>query len=297
MPYKKVIEVYKDSRKIYLLLGIFTFFVSYFIAVNRWKFLLSALGFRVSLREVFSTFFSGLFFNIFFPSFIAGDVFRGFGISYRHGEAKKVVSSILMDRFCGGLALTVISFLAFIIGGSILKEKSVIIAVSGLCAISTFGIFVIFSRRVFRFLTKAFKGFSRFRNKLINFHDQLYFFKKNPKVFIKSLGYSFAVQTLTAVAFFIVSKAFYLDVSIVNFLILVPIIMAIAVIPLTPVGAGTREASAVYFFSLIGIDKSAGLGISFINLIFLILMGILGGIFYVSVYHRRLQLNPQSSSA
>ncbi len=199
-----------------------------------------------------------------------------------------------MDRFCGGLALTIVSLLALIAGGAALRQNSVILAVLVLCLISTFGIFVIFSRRFFNLLSKVFKWFPLFKSKLISFHDQLYFFKKNPRIFLKTLGISFVVQTLTAFAFFTISKAFYLNISIINFLILVPIIMAISLIPLTPVGAGTREASAVYFFSLIGIEKSVGLGISFMNLFFLILMGILGGIFYVSVHHRWFQSNTQS---
>ena len=271
VPYEKLVQVYKNSRKAYLFLGLLTFFTSYFIGVNRWRFLLSSLGIRASLWEVFSSSSSGLFFNIFFPSFIAGDVFRGFSISHRYGGIKKVASSVLMDRFSGGLALTVISFLALVFSGTFLREKTVILAVAVLCAGSIFGIFVIFSRKFFHFLSKAFTRFPLFRDKLVAFHDQLYFFKKKPKIFVISMVFSFVIQTLTAVAFFTVSKAFYLDISIINFFILVPIIMAISLIPLTPVGAGTREASAVYFFSLIGVDKTVGLGISFVSLISIII--------------------------
>jgi uncharacterized membrane protein YbhN (UPF0104 family) len=89
--------------------------------------------------------------------------------------------------------------------------------------------------------------------------------------------------------FFVTSKAFGLDLGIIYFLILVPIIMMIALIPITIAGAGTREAAAVYFFSLVGINKSIGLGMSLLNLAFTIFIGLLGGIFYVTIYHRRLQ--------
>ena len=67
--------------------------------------------------------------------------------------------------------------------------------------------------------------------------------------------------------------------------------MAVASVPVTIAGAGTREASAVYLFSLVGIDKNIGLGISLLNLIFLIGAGILGGLIYVSIYYRWLQPN------
>lgn len=136
---------------------------------------------------------------------------------------------------------------------------------------------------------KVFKKDSLLKKKLVAFHDELYFFKENPKIFIKSLFFSFPIQFLTATGFFIISKAFGVKIGIIYFLTLVPIIMAITLIPITIAGVGTREASAVYFLSLIGVGKSIGLGISLVHLVFMIFTSVIGGIIYVSIYHRRLQ--------
>ncbi|MCF7907498.1 MAG: flippase-like domain-containing protein [Candidatus Omnitrophica bacterium] len=297
VPYQKIIEVFKDSNKIYLFYAALIFFSCYFIAACRWRFLLSSLGVDMSFKEVFYAFFSGLFFNLFFPSFVAGDVFRSMSISYRHGSAKKVASSVLMDRFSGAIALVSVSAIAYFFGRDILNDPQIIVAIAILCLIIVFSSLVIFNRKVFLFLTKIFRKNDAIEEKIISFHDQLYFFKNNPKVLLKSLYFSVPMQMLTAISFFIASRAFGVEVSIVNFLILVPIIMAIAMIPITIAGAGTREASAVYFFSLIGIEKSIGLGISLLNLILMIVVGILGGIFYVSVYHRWLQSHSPSKKS
>jgi len=294
VPYQKIIAVYKDSRKIYLFLGAGVFLCCYLLAMLRWRFLLSALGIKITFKEGFCSFFSGLFFNLFFPSFVAGDFFRGFTISYRHGYAKKVASSVLMDRYSGGTALTLVGCIAFIAGRNILREKSVIFALSFLCAAVLISSLIIFSKRVFLFFMKVFKKAPLVEDKLIAFHDQLYFFKKNPRLFFKSFLFSFPIQILTPFGFFVASRAFNVDLSFVIFLILIPIIMAIALIPITIAGAGTREAAAVYFFSLVGIDKSIGLGISLFNLIFIIGISIFGGILYVTVYHRWIQSRSQN---
>lgn len=289
IPYEKLVSIYKDSKKGYLFLGFFILLLCETIAIFRWRFLLSSLGINVSIREAFYAYLCGLFLNLFFPSFVAGDVFRGFCISRRHGDTGKVASSVLMDRFSGGVALTIIASFAFIFGQSVVSGKEVGVALSILCLIAVFSSLVIFSKSFFRFLAKSFKRKPHFEEKLISFHDKLYFFKKNPKVFAKSFLFSVPLQLLVAVAFFLVSKAFGVSVNIIYFFIVVPIITAIALVPITIAGAGTREASAVYFFSLVGIEKSVGMGISLFNLIYLIFMGIIGGIFYVSVYHRWLQ--------
>jgi hypothetical protein len=292
VPYKKIVNVYKNSSKIYLVLGGCLFFLSYVVALLRWKFLLSSLKIKVSLREVSYSFFCGLFFNLFFPSFVAGDVFRAFSISYRHGHPGKVASSILMDRFSGSAALMLVAVISFLLGRNLIHDKTVILSLALLLGIVSFVSLVIFSKTFFLFLMKIFKKQSRLRKKVLSFHEHLYFFKKNPAVFFKSLIFSFPVQVLTPLGFFVASKGFHLDIGVIYFLMLVPIVGAIALIPITIAGAGTREASAVYFFSLIGIDKSIGLGISLLNLIFMVVMGILGGILYVSVYHRWFQSRP-----
>jgi len=289
IPYQKLIEVYKESRKTYLVLGLLIFFSTQVILVARWKFLLSSLGVAITFSEAFLAFFSGLFFNLFFPSFVAGDIFRGFSISYRHGDVKKVASSLLMDRFSGAVALASVSFCAFIAGRNLLREEVVVTSLSILCAIIIFVSLIIFSKSFFLFLMKIFRTGSSLYVKLRSFHDQFYFFKKKPNIFFKSLLFSFPIQILIPLGFFVVSRAFGVQVGVINFLILVPIIIAIAMVPVTIAGVGTREASAVYFFSLVGIEKSIGFGISLLNLVFFVATGIIGGILYVTIHHRRLQ--------
>ncbi|MFH1902224.1 MAG: lysylphosphatidylglycerol synthase transmembrane domain-containing protein [Candidatus Omnitrophota bacterium] len=290
IPYDKLIEIYGSSKKIYILFAFLVFFLCTFLGAIRWRFLLISLGLRISLREVLYSYFSGLFFNFFCPSFVAGDVFRGVGISKRHGEAKKVAASILMDRLSGAFALVLVAIFSFIVGKGLFHTNHVFFSLILLCVIVGFTFLLIFSKTFFRFSIGILKKSSSLRGKLVSFHDQLYFFKNNSKVFIKNiLFFSLPIQILVPFSFFLCSKAFGVETGIISFLILVPIITAIALIPLTIAGAGTREAASVYFFSLVGIEKSIGLGISLLNFAFLIFIGILGGILYVSVYHRWLQ--------
>lgn len=289
VPYRELAEIYKSSIKIYILLSFLLFVLTQVICIIRWRYLLHALGVKVSKRDAFYSSFSGLFFNLIFPSFVAGDIFKGVSISSRHGEANKVASSVLLDRFSGSVALVLVAFFSYIFGRHLFEQKEVMMCLAILCLAIGFVSCVIFSKRFFSFLIKILGKNHSLKDKLINFHDHLYFFRKNPSAFIGSLYFSLPVQLLTPLVFFTAAKAFGLNLSVIYFFILVPIIMMIALIPITIAGAGTREAAAVYFLSLVGVDKTIGLGISLLNLAFTILIGLLGGIFYVTVYHRRLQ--------
>lgn len=286
---ESIIKIYHTADKIYIIWGFGILFIAFMFLLVRWRFLLSALGLKLSFGEVFVAFFSSLFFNLFCPSFIAGDIFRGVSLSRRHGETSKVASSILMDRFCGAASLIIIACFSFVIGRPLIPQKTVLFSIILLFLILSGVSLVIFNKRFFFLLAKVFEKNNAFKNKIINFHTQLYFFRENPRVFLKALLLSFPMQMALPFSFFVMSKAFGLNTALIYFFILVPIITIIAFIPITAMGIGIRESGAVYFFSLIGIEKSIGFSLSFLNSSFLILGSILGGILYVSVYHRWLQ--------
>ncbi|MBN3040795.1 MAG: flippase-like domain-containing protein [Candidatus Omnitrophica bacterium] len=296
IPYQQVFSTFKNSNKTYLLLAVLVFFPCYLIGVARWRYLLAAQGIKSAWSDVFYAFFCGLFFNLFFPSFVAGDLFRAVSISRRYGQKKEAASSVLMDRFSGAVALNLLALISYIFGRKYINDRSVFLTLSILTLAMIFSSLVIFSKRFFGLLARVLSAKPKLHLKIISLHDQLYFFKRKPSVFFKSLFFSFPIQILTAAAFFITSRSFGLDVSIVYFLMVVPLIMSIALVPITIAGAGTREASAVFFFSLIGIDKNIGLGISLFNLIYMVAASIFGGILYVGIYHRRLQSYTQDKN-
>lgn len=290
IPYYKLIQLYRDSNKCYIILALIGFVLTHILGIYRWQFVLFSLGLRLHFKELFYSFLSSLFFNLFFPSLLAGDIFRSAAINYRHKNSFKIISSVVMDRFSGGFALSAVSLVAFIFGWSLIKEKDVLLAIIIFLATSIIFISLFFNKLFLNFLDRHLKkGF--LKKKIKNLYDELFFFRENPKIFAKSLIYSSAIQILTCLVFYLLSKAFFLNINIIYFFIFVPIIMFIAVIPVTVAGIGTREAAVVYFLSKVGVDRSVALGISLAILFLIIFMGLLGGIMYVVVYHRWLELN------
>ena len=291
IPYSELVPLYQESKKIYIVIAFIAFILLHFVAVLRWRFLLLSLGLKCSLKETGYSFFSSLFFNLFFPSLLGGDAFRATAVGYRQGQIAKSASSVIMDRFSGAFSLSLISCTAFILGRKVIKEETVFLSVLAFLALNILFIIIVFNRTLFNFLNRRLKkGFVK--EKIVHFYNELYFFRENPKVFIKSLRYSLIIQAATCISFYLISKAFYADINILYFFILVPIIMFIALIPITVAGIGTREAAAVYFLAKVGVDESLALGMSLVNLSFFISVCILGGIVYVMVYHRWLESRP-----
>lgn len=255
----------------------------------RWQYLLVSLTVKTHLREVFYSYYCGLFFNLFFPSFVAGDVFKGFSLSYRHGDTKKVAASVLLSRYSGIVALTLSALLSFWLGSNIIKKDQIVASLLVLCVLVVIFSLIIFSRSFFMLLLIFFKKGSILKERIISFHDQLYYFRQNPQLFLGSLCYSFPIQLLNSLGFFIAAKAFNIDINVFYYLIIIPIVMVISIVPITISGIGIREASMVYYFALIGVDKSISLSISLLNLVFIVFSGIVGGVIYIGIYHSWLQ--------
>ena len=288
IPYQALVDILKHSKKIYIFYGFLIYFASNIMAVIRWRYILKWLGIKITKSEAFMAFFSGLFFNLFFPSFIAGDVFRAGAISYRHGKLKKAASSVFMDRFSGSVSLAVVASCAAFAGIKKNISPRILSAVFILLVIVAAVTVVIFSRRVFTFILRIVRN-KNLRERIIKFHDELYLFREHPRAFFTCMAVSAFIHLFTCLCFYLTGFAFGLNLSFVDYLIVIPVIMTIALIPVSIAGIGTREAAAVYFFSIIGVDKTIALSLSLINLASVILLSVLGGLVYVTVYHRMIQ--------
>jgi len=300
VPYQELILYTKNANLLILFLSLVVFFLTNLLAVLRWKVVISTLGIKAKFKNLFFTFFSGLFFNLFFPSLIAGDIFRGLSLAERdyqetYDYKKKIAASVIMDRAAGFLALSFLACVSFFLAPSGVKTKSIYLSLGIILLFSFSLLFFIFSRTFFRILTYFLTFFPRWQKKAYGFHNHLYLFRKKQKNFFTIIGISLLIQIMSALSFVVAGIGFGVKANYFLFFVLVPIISIVAALPLTVGGLGTREAAALFFFSQIGIDKPLALGISLMNFVSLSVMGILGGIFYALFHHRWIQSYKEKS--
>ena len=295
VPYKELLFHLKKVKPFLLLIAFLSLVSLNLIGVSRWKYILSHLGLHVKYKDLFFLVFCGLFLNLFFPSLIAQDVFRAGLLSLKEPKSlKKIVASLVVDRFSGFFALCFVVTLAFILGRDFISEKSVFIAISLLFLLVVFLALFIFSKSFFKMFMSIFSKFRVYRDKAIEFHECLYVFHNQPRVLFRIFTFSFLIQGSLPFIFYLMACSFAVKVNPLLFMVLIPIIMAISNLPVSIAGLGTREAAAVYFFSKIGIDKSIALGISLMYFLFMLLLGLFGGFLYVAFYSRRIQSHKQN---
>ena len=108
---------------------------------------------------------------------------------------------------------------------------------------------------------------------------------------------SILAQILGAYLFWLIAKALGQHVGLMYFLMVSPIVCAVTFLPSIG-GLGFREMGWVYFLSRVGVAKGIAVGLSLVSFLFTIVIGVIGGILYVtSVSDRRVQCPPADAGA
>ncbi|TRZ93611.1 UPF0104 family protein, partial [bacterium] len=125
----------KGADKLFLCTGFAIFFLVYFLGFLRWQMLLKATRIHIPLRKLISSFSGGIFFSIFLPSTIGGDVVRSADLAEHTKKAKEVVATVFLDRLSGYIGLVIVILPAIFFGKDLLHDKVVFSSVTIIIAL------------------------------------------------------------------------------------------------------------------------------------------------------------------
>ena len=256
--------------------------------------LLKGVQVRLPFTRIQIGYCGGIFFNIFMPSTIGGDLVRSFDLASHSKKPKEVVASVLLDRLSGYSALVIIAVLALLIGLNIIKDRAVLFTIALAILLLCGALLVLFNNFLFSKFNKLFNLWPN--NKLINairdLHEEVYYFRQHKRILFANLSLSLFIQLCFPFVFYFTAQALGVDIKLIYFYIFVPLITAITFLPVSIGGLGLRDATTVFFFTKAGLSQDLSLAISLINFSFVIIIGCIGGIVYVFTLHtRRLQHN------
>ena len=144
------------------------------------------------------------------------------------------------------------------------------------------GLFIICWKSILRFkiIKKILKIFN-LENKVLEFQKSFSEYKTHHFSLFISFFISLAVLFLTVGYAFLVAKALSLEVTFQSFLIFIPIIFLLTLLPFTINGWGIREGAFIFFFTQTGMAKEEALAIDIIIIFLILLLSLPGGIIYL----------------
>lgn len=277
------------ARLDYLILGFSLILVVYILCFIRWRLLLKSIGIHPPWKRLLISYFGGIFFNLFLPSTIGGDLVRVMDLTNHLKRTKEIAASVLIDRLIGFTALGLIALLAVISGYRYVEGLGILRLILILFIFLFSMITVLFTKNIFAKI-KMFIPTQRLKSKAENLHAEIFYFRKRPQVLLKALGISFLTHFSFIISFYFIFLALQLKLNIIYIFIFLPIISVVAMIPISIGGLGLRDAGSVFFFAKVGIAKDAAVAASLLNFSFIAAIGVLCGVIYViALYNRWLQ--------
>lgn len=293
--FKHMWEAVKDADLNYIILGFGVFVLTNFIIFWRWVIIIKALDLPAHPFNAMRWFFVALFFNLFLPTSVGGDVVRGIGLGKEVNSKGKVFASIVLDRLAGFTGIVFIASAAFWGGRNIVQDSSIMSSIFIMAGVSITIFIVLFSRRVFKWATHVFSGWPPVKNALVNVHHDLLLMKGKQKEAFYSILLSALAQFVLAFEFYLVAKAMHQDIHLIYFVIFSPLVCVATSLPSIG-GLGVREVGWVYLLSKVGVPEGVALGLSLLNFGFMVLVGLMGGLFYVlTLSSRRVQHHKKSA--
>lgn len=294
--YRSTFKVLGTVEPFYLISAAIVFLVIYVIVYYRWKMLLDAQGLRFPLKLLLGSFCGGIFFNLFLPSTIGGDIARSLDLG-AHAKSKSIVAaSVFLDRLSGFVGLTLLAVVSLIFGHKFITEPSVYAAVFIMVLILGSLFLILFNERVYGFINGSMRKRQGLKEKLKRLHAEIYFFRSKPAVLYLNFLYSVVIQAGSAFVSYLLLRSLHSDIKIIYPLIFTPLITLITVLPIAIGGLGLRDASSVFFYAKAGVGKDIALGQSLLNFALIVFIGLIAGILYVSTLHYR-RIQPDKTGA
>ncbi len=279
-----VIETLRVSNKTLLVLSLLMHFFGAWITAERWRILLNTQKVQLGIGTLSATVLIGTFFNNLLPTSIGGDVYRSYDVSKRANIPLEVSASVvLVERFSGIISVAIYAIIALFLGFTTIGEQSVIIPIIiffVFCFIIAFFIINPSILKLDKFVYR-FNFMRKIRKRLSNIYSTLQSFKKFKVVLVKVFIYGFLLQFVVILNYYLASRALGIELGLTAFIFIVPIVLTIAMLPISIGGIGLRENSIVFILVAMGIINEKAAILSLILLAMYIFIGILGGILYI----------------
>lgn len=266
----KVADAFQNLRVSLWLAAVGMYVAAQVVSGYRWKLLSEPLGFRRSWLDFTSFYFVGMFFNMFLPTSVGGDVVRALFLDPRKGHRLKSFLSVLVDRASGLLVLLLVACVAMA-ARPITLPKWVFYVVWGTAATGVAG--------VLGLLALSRWGPHGGRLRRLTEASQVYF--RYPGIIASTTALSLVIQAANVVLVWLIGLAMGIPVPGFYYWIMAPMVTVLTLIPLSFNGMGLREWGCEAFLGALGVDPSIAHCLGFLWFLALVAAGLAGGAVYL----------------
>jgi len=251
------------------------------VAAYRWYLIMRRIGSSQNFFFYLKSYFKGCFFNQGLPTSIGGDAIRILDCSREPNSPQNAFYGVFIDRFVGLAGLLVLNIGALFFSGNILPPHIRFLLLSILTVMLAVLVILLYLRKFNVFTRTKWLGFL---GHLSERYAKVY---STPASIIIQLGLSVIIHLMAMTAYYFLGVSVGLDYHLSVYLVLVPPVILLIILPISFAGWGIREGAMMFFFLLVGADGSKVFSLSIMYGI-TNLIGSLPGLFVYLVQKNRL---------
>ena len=230
-----------------------------FLAALRWELLARGLGGSLPFRAALRFVWIGTFFSQVLPGSVGGDIVRMWLYWQRCGNRRVAIHSVALER----LVMVLVLLLLVLAVQPGLAARGVPLAIVLSAAIVLTGMVAVLSA-----LLVLARGLLAVHNRWLLLRVLLYVAQDMRGVF-SNVPRSAALCVLSvaahlniAIAAWLIARALGLDISVADSIVLMPVVVLAATLPISVGGWGVRESAAITLFGLVGVSGPDALALS-----------------------------------
>ncbi|GJL54393.1 MAG: hypothetical protein NPIRA02_15250 [Nitrospirales bacterium] len=247
----------------------------------RWYLLIDHRKSNLYFRQVLSIYFKSAFLGLIVPSSAGGELLKGYGLMKSGYQMAESFSSVFVERLFGLVALVltcIIGFFMFykqlkIIPIELVERMFVLVFMICLCGI-------VVSYFFFRWFEQWVNPESKIALRLKEIRCSLQYYQKIKMQLVLALGLSFLVQIIRIFFTWLIGLGVGISLELPYYVLFVPVISLVSMIPISIAGIGVQEGAFIYFFSLTETNMAMVLVMALFVRLFVTVSVLPGGIFY-----------------
>lgn len=252
--------------------------------VRLWR-LLELVRSPVALLKAVDAVFVGVFFSQTFISFIGGDAMRVWRLMRAGVPASSGFKAVLFDRAAGFFVLIALIVLGLPLLFEVMKDP--VMRTSVLAAV----ILGLLGTLVFLFLSRLPRALRRWRVFRIVAESSDLALSISARLGDISylLGLSLLMQLVNVIAIFVIAGGLGVNARFLDFVVLVPPVMLLAMLPISLAGWGVREGAMAVSLGLVGISAEQSIAMSICFGLSATLVGLPGGLIWLAARGKKMR--------
>lgn len=263
-------------------------FLLILVSVIKWRLFLSRLGIHATVQRLFSLYLLGYFVNLLMPSVLGGDVVRSLYVGKEVDRARSV-SATLLERYTGLMAMLLMALVGLWWAPYVTRPISVLVVTVAGAACG--GSAMLFSRRT-TWLLRQLRVPTRFVSIASRVEEGLRYGMQDKGLVVQALVLSVVFHLLTVANTAAAGWAVgWESIPLGELFVVVPLILLVGAIPISPQGLGIQEGAFVFFLQGLGCTSGQALALALVLRAKSYVLALLGGTVWLG-----LQRSPDCKS-